>query len=302
MSLPFTGVFSAAATPLNADLSPDAARLADHAKALLDDGCHGVALLGTTGEANSFSVIERTGLLDAMLAAGIPADALMPGVGCAAMTDTIVLTRHALDNGVRTVLMLPPFYYKPVSEDGLFAAFAHILDTIDSPDLRVLLYHIPHISGVAIPHDVIARLIEAYPDTVVGIKDSSGDRDNLHQMIARFPGFSVIGGADPLMLEALPAGGAGCITAASNLVSRDLRTVFDGVGDPDKAEAVTNAQSRIVALRSLSVSYPQIPTIKAMLAHRYQDDAWLRTRPPLLPVSAEQRADIRARMTEILAD
>lgn len=300
MSLPVTGVISATATPLNADLSPDTARLADHAKTLLDDGCHGIALLGTTGEATSFSVVERNSLLDGMLAAGIPADALIPGVGCASMTDTVVLTRHALDKGVRTVLMLPPFYYKPVSEDGLFAAFAHIIDTIDAPDLQILLYHIPHISGVAIPHDVIARLIAAYPDTVVGIKDSSGDRDNLHQMIARFPGFSVIGGADPLMLEALPAGGAGCITAASNLVSRDLRVVFDGASDPT-CDAVLAAQERIVALRKLSVSYPQIPAIKAMLAQRYQDDAWLRTRPPLLPVSPAQQAEIQARLPEIFA-
>ena len=184
-----TGVFCAALTPLDGDGNPDQAAFRAHCRWLLDEGCTGIAMLGTTGEANSFSSEERKTLLEAALAAGIKPGELLPGTGVAAVTETAELTKHALSVGVTSVVMLPPFYYKGVSEDGLVAAYSEIVDRIADDRLRVVLYHIPQMSAVPITHDAIARLRDRYPGTFVGIKDSAGDLVNMKAMVERFPGF-----------------------------------------------------------------------------------------------------------------
>ena len=222
-----TGVFSAAATPLTADNTPDLALFIDHCRQLLAEGCHGVALLGTTGEANSFSGAERRAILEAAVKAGIPADRLLPGTGVVAIPETVELTRHALSLGVTKVVMLPPFYYKGISDDGLFAAYSQVLEKVADTRLQVILYHIPQVSGVPLTIPLIGRLIAAFPETVVGIKESAGDFNNMQAIIAAYPSFSVLAGADPLLLPLMKAGGAGCITATSNLVADSLRTVYD---------------------------------------------------------------------------
>jgi 4-hydroxy-tetrahydrodipicolinate synthase len=285
-----TGVFSAAATPLNADGNPDLGLFTEHCHRLLQEGCHGVALLGTTGEANSFSGTERRTILEAALKAGIPAERLLPGTGVAAIPETVELTRHALSLGVTKVVMLPPFYYKGVSDDGLFAAYSRVLETVADSRLQVILYHIPQVSGVPLSLPLIGRLIEAFPGTVVGIKESAGDFNNMQAMIAAYPGFSVLAGADPLLLPLLKAGGAGCITATSNLVADSLRTVYDNVHDAAQSGKVDAAQARINAYRTLSNSYVQIPTIKAMVGLKTGNTAWNRTRPPLMPLGEAEYA------------
>ncbi|MFB2552684.1 dihydrodipicolinate synthase family protein [Ensifer soli] len=288
------GVYCAAATALNADLTPDLGLFTAHCRQLLDEGCHGIALLGTTGEANSFSSAERRALLEGVLAAGIAPERLLPGTGVTAIPETVDLTRHALTNGVTRVVMLPPFYYKGVSDEGLFRAYAEVIERIADSRLEIVLYHIPQVSGIALSPALVARLIAAFPDTVVGIKDSSGDFKNMEALVAGFPGFSVLAGADPLMLPLLRAGGAGCITATSNIVGGALRTVFDHAGDPARAFDVEAAQARIQAYRALSNSYVQIPTIKAMIGLKTGDGGWTRTRPPLLPLGADERATLAA--------
>ena len=300
MSAPaITGVFCAAATPINADLSPDLGRFVAHAKTLLAEGCHGIALLGTTGEANSFSIAERRAILEAALGAGIEPDRLMPGTGVAAIPDTIELTRHALSVGVTKVVMLPPFYYKGVSDDGLFSAYAKILETIADDRLKVVLYHIPQVSGIALSVDLIGRLIETFPQTVVGIKESFGDFANMQAILKAYPGFAVFPGADPLMLPLLKEGGAGCITATSNLIARELRTVFDGFADPAKAGEVETAQATINAWRTLSNSYAQIPTIKAMVGLKRNEDGWTALRPPLMALNAGQLAELKTKLADL---
>lgn len=281
------GVNCAAATPVNADLTPAIDLFAAHCHWLLEQGCNAIALLGTTGEANSFALGERYRVLEGVIAAGIAPNRLLPGTGCAAIADTVGLTRHALGLGVSRVVMLPPFYYKGVSEDGLFAAYAETIERIGDPALKVILYHIPQISGVPITLGLIGRLIAAYPETIVGIKDSSGDFDNMKAMIAAFPGFAVLAGADPLLLPLLAAGGAGCITATSNIVARDLAIVFAGADDAARRDEVNAAQARIVAYRTLSNQFgAQIPTIKAMIAARTDDARWTQVCPPLTPLGA----------------
>jgi 4-hydroxy-tetrahydrodipicolinate synthase len=286
------GVYSAAATPLKENGEPYLTLFTDHCRRLIDNGCHGIALLGTTGEANSFSQDERRSILESALAAGIAPDRLMPGTGVAAIPETIALTKHALSLGVSRVVMLPPFYYKGVSDEGLFAAYSQIIETIGDNRLKVVLYHIPQVSGIPLSIPLVKRLAAAFPDTVVGIKDSAGDFANMEALVAELPGFSVLAGADPLLLPLLKAGGAGCITATSNLIADFLRFIFDHASDAARTAEVEAVQARINAYRTLSNSYVQIPTIKAMLALRHGEDAWFRTRPPLMPLGASERADL----------
>lgn len=283
------GVFCAAATPLTADYAPDHTLFVAHAKRLIAQGCDGVALLGTTGEANSFSLAQRKSLLEVTVEAGVSPEKLMPGTGVAAISETIDLTKHALSLGVNTVVMLPPFYYKGVTDDGLFAAYSEVIERIGDARLRVVLYHIPQVSGVPITHELIERLRARYPETVTGIKDSSGDIANHVAMIERFPGFAVLTGADPLLLPLLPQGVAGCITATSNLCAADLSFVYRHYADPAQAEAVAAAQGRVVAERERTVGPRQMASIKALLANATGDAGWLRLCPPLTALTPDER-------------
>jgi len=289
------GVFSAALTPLDAELAPDHARFVDHCRYLLDEGCDGIAMLGTTGEANSFSVAERTALLEAVVAAGIAPRRLLPGTGVAALSDTIALTRHALSVGVDTVVMLPPFYYKNVTDDGIFASYSEVVQRIGDARLKVVLYHYPQMSAQPISHALIERLRKTYPAVFTGIKDSSGDFANMTAMVERFPGFAVLGGADPLMLPLLRKGGAGCITATSNLVARSLAYVYKHSRDSDDDAALKAAQARIVKARELVSRFPQMASLKALVAERTGHSGWQRLRPPLESLPPAQ-------VKELLAD
>ncbi|TNC49124.1 dihydrodipicolinate synthase family protein [Rubellimicrobium rubrum] len=301
MSFAIQGVYCAAATPLKEDGTPDLRLFGAHARALLEEGCHGVALLGSTGEASSFGLRERMDLLEAALEAGVPGEALLPGTSTNAVTDAIELTRHAVQAGVKGVVMLPPFYYTAFSDEGLFRFYARVIEGVADDRLRVLLYHIPMLTGVPISHSLIAMLLEAFPDTVVGIKDSDGKIENMQAMSARFPGFGVLAGADPLLLPVLQSGGAGCITASSNVVARELRIVYDHWNDPSKAEEVKAAQDTIVAWRNLTNAYVQLPTVKAMLARRRDDLGWLNIHPPFTPLSEPEREKVWAEMARLEA-
>ncbi|MDT8332539.1 dihydrodipicolinate synthase family protein [Roseomonas gilardii] len=287
-----TGVFSAALTPLDADLAPDHATFVGHARWLLEEGCDGIALLGTTGEANSFSVGERKALLEAAVDAGIAPERLLPGTGVAALTEAVELTRHALSLGVRTVVMLPPFYYKNVSDDGVFAAYAEVIERVGDARLRVVLYHIPQMSAVPLSHALIERLIARFPDIVVGIKDSAGDIGNMLAMVERFPGFSVLAGADPLLLPLRRQGGAGCITATSNLVARDLAFIYRHALDESRAGEVEVAQQRVVAMRNRASRFAQMASLKMLTAQRTGHEGWARMRPPLLALDAAEKASL----------
>lgn len=279
------GVFCAALTPLQADLSPDHAVFVQHCRHLLSEGCDGIALLGTTGEANSFSGAERKALLEAAVGAGIAPSRLLPGTGVPALSETVDLTRHGLSLGVTTVVMLPPFYYKDITDEGLYASYSEVVQRVADPRLNIVLYHIPQMSHQPIPHAVIARLKAQYPQTIVGIKDSSGDFANMTAMIETFENFAVLVGADPLLLPLLKKGGAGCITATSNLVARDLAYVFAHFNDGDAV--LEAAQQRIVKARERVSRFPQIASLKALLAHETGHAGWHRLRPPLLQLPQE---------------
>ena len=216
-SQPFHGVLVPVLTPFTASGEPDAGRFVAFCRQLLDEGVGGLAIFGTTSEANSMSAGERMALLDRLIEAGIPPQKLMPGTGACALTDAVALARHAVGHGCGGVLMLPPFYYKPVSDDGIFAFFSGVIDKVGSAALKLFLYHIPPMAVIGFSLDLVGRLITAYPETVVGLKDSSGDWNNTAALLDRFPGFAVFPGSEVFLLDALRRGGAGCITATGNV-------------------------------------------------------------------------------------
>ena len=300
--LPVSGVFCASATPVLADGTPDHDTFLAHCKALTEEGCDGVALLGTTGEANSFSMAQRQVILDKVIAGGMDPQRLLPGTSQTNVPDSVTLVRHAVQVGVKACVVLPPFYYKGVSDEGLFRFYAELVEGVARDDLRVILYHIPPIAQVGISLELTARLREAFPGIFVGVKDSSGKIESMQAFAEAFEGFSVLAGADPFMLPLLKSGGAGCITSSSNLIGRHLRVVFDHWFDPAQAARVEHAQARINAWRDLSNAYVQLPTIKAMLARRRQHDGWTRVRPPLVELTPDEIATVWGKMDALEAE
>jgi len=289
-SQPFSGVLVPVLTPFTPSGEPDAGRFVAFCRWLLDQGAGGLAIFGTTSEANSMSPVERMELLDRVIEAGIPAAKLMPGTGACAVTDAATLVRHAVDHGCGGVLMLPPFYYKGVSDDGIFAFIAGVIDKVGSPALRLFLYHIPPMAVVGFSLDLVGRLITAYPKTVVGLKDSSGDWSNTAALLDRFPGFAVFPGSEVFLLDGLRKGAVGCITASGNVNVLGIKKVYDNWRGP-QAEAL---QAEITTLRKALQVYPMVPALKRIVAHYHNDPNWAVVRPPLVPLDPAQSAALIA--------
>ena len=287
------GVLAAVLTPMGGDLAPDHAAFAAHCDRLLAAGCHGLSVFGTTGEANSLSVQERLAALEALLERGVPAGALLPGTGSCALTDNVRLSRAALEAGTAGVLVLPPFYYKGVGDDGLFRFFAEVVERIGDQRLSLYLYHIPQMTGIDLGLPLISRLIEAYPGVIAGTKDSSGDRERISTLCREFPGFSVLAGTETLLLETLQNGGEGCISATVNVTARLARQVYDAhaSGRADEAQAL---QERLSALRASIEAYPMIPALKALMSDLTGEEAWRNLRPPLSGLTEEQEKKLLA--------
>lgn len=289
-SQPFHGVLVPVLTPFTQSGEPDAARFIAFCRWLLDEGAGGLAIFGTTSEANSMSAGERMELLDRLVEAGIPPQKLMPGTGACAVSDAVSLARHAVGHSVGGVLMLPPFYYKPVSDDGIFAFLSTVIDRVGSSALKVFLYHIPPVAVVGYSLDLVGRLIAAYPESVVGLKDSSGDWANTAGLLERFPGFAVFPGSEVFLLDALRRGGAGCITATGNINTAGIARLYREWQTP-RAEAL---QAEATALRQAMQAYPMVPALKRVVAHFRSDPGWSAVRPPLTTLGPAQSAALIA--------
>jgi len=279
------GVLAPVLTPFDSQLDPDPGRFVRFCRKLLEDGCAGLVPFGTTGEANSLSVEERERLLDALLEGGVPAEKLLPGTGCAALPDTVRLSKKAARAGCAGVLVLPPFYYKNPSEEGLYRCFAQAIDKTGEGQLRVYLYHIPQVSQVGIPLRVIERLLKAYPGVVIGIKDSSLDFENTRAMLRAFPGFEVFVGTEKFLLATLREGGAGCITATANVNASAIARAF--------RERSEERQREIDAVRVAFEKLPMIAALKEAVARRTGDAGWRAVRPPLVELSPDERASLK---------
>ena len=289
-SQPFHGVLVPVLTPFTAAGQPDAGRFVAFCRWLIEEGAGGLAIFGTTSEANSMSAGERMELLDRLIEAGIPPRLLMPGTGACALTDAVTLVRHAVGHGCGGVLMLPPFYYKPVGDDGIFAFLSQVIDKVGSAALKVFLYHIPPVAVVGYSLDLVGRLIAAYPETVVGLKDSSGDWSNTAALLDRFPGFAVFPGSEVFLLEALRSGGAGCITATGNINAAGIARIYDNWRNPE----ADTLQAAATALRRVMQAYPMAPALKRVIAHFRGDPGWAAVRPPLVALAPAPSAALIA--------
>ncbi len=291
MQTPLTGLWPPVSTPFAPSGAVDEKRLVSHCRSLLADGCTGLAVLGTTSEANSLALDERRRVIDAPVAAGIPANRLLPGTGACAIDDAVALTRHAGELGCAGVLLLPPFYYKNVSDDGLFAFVAAVIERCGPKVPRVLLYHFPQMAAVGWSIELVGRLTEAYPGTVVGMKDSSGNAEHTKSMIDAFPGFSVFPGAELYLLRALQWGAVGCISATANVNAYNIAQLITKQHEPDAAVR----QEDLVAFRKSFEGFVTVPAVKAVIAARTRDEEWLRVRPPIMPLTEPERRTLLAK-------
>ena len=287
---PFSGVLVPALTPFDADLNPDVDKFVAFCKWLLAEGANGLAVFGTTSEANSLSLAERKMLLEALIDAGVSPARLMPGTGMASFPEAVELSAHAVSLGCRGVLMLPPFYYKKPSDDGLFGSYSEVIQRVGDARLRIYLYHFPAMSAVPLGLGLVGRLVKAYPDTVVGLKDSSGDWDNTAGLIREFPGFAVFPGSETYLLDGLRAGGAGCISATANVNVRAIRAVIDAYPNA-RAEDLGEA---VVRVRKAIEQYPTVAALKNLLANGRDDESWKIVRPPLVALTDADAARLRA--------
>ncbi|GIK76196.1 MAG: dihydrodipicolinate synthase family protein [Chloroflexota bacterium] len=275
------GVFAPVLTPMRDDLSPDTPKWIAFCKQLLADGCTGLAPFGTTSEANSLGLDERMEMLDALIEAGVPAAQLMPGVGTCAIPDTVKLAAQAARLGCGGVLMLPPFYYKGVSDEGVFRAVAEVIERVGNARLRVYVYNIPPIAVVGYSLAVIERLLKAYPGVVIGMKDSSGNWAYQESVLDRFPGFDVFTGSERFLLANLRMGGVGTISAMANVIPAKIRFLYDNY----LAENADQVQERLDRYREATRDYAAIPALKQIMANRTGDRTWLNLRPPLVNLS-----------------
>jgi 4-hydroxy-tetrahydrodipicolinate synthase len=284
------GVLSPVITPFKRDLSPDAGRFVKHCKWLMKSGCAGLAVFGTNSEANSMSVDEKLELLEALVKGGVPAASLMPGTGHCALTDSVKMTREAVRMGCGGVLMLPPFYYKGVSDEGLFRNFSEIIERVGDERLRLYLYHIPPVANVGITLKLIEMLLARYPGIVAGAKDSSGDWANTKAMLDQFKdaGFDVFPGSEVFLLDGLRAGGKGCITATGNVNPGPISEVFRNWRGPD----ADKLQAGINVTRKIMQKVPMIPALKAVTAHFGNDPEWRTVRPPLVELTPDQEKQV----------
>ena len=288
-----TGVLSPVLTPFRSDLSPDTDRWIRHCKWLLRNEV-GLAVFGTNSEANSLSTDEKIEMLDRIAAAGVDPKRMMPGTGCCALTDSVRLTAHAVRKGCAGVLMLPPFYYKGVSDEGLYRSFSEIIERVGDERLRIYLYHIPPVSQISITPALVERLLGKYPRIVAGMKDSSGDWNNTKTMLDKFAqrGFDVFAGSEAFLLANMRNGGKGCISATANVNPAAIHKLFLNWQSAD----ADRMQEELTALRGAFQKAPVIAAMKSAIAHYGNDPAWATMRPPLVEISADQQAALVAEL------
>ena len=288
MSNCIRGLWSAMTTPLDAAGAVDHVSLTKHGKFLLENGCDGLVPFGTTGEGTSFSAYEKLAAVEALLHAGVPANKIALGTGCPAIPDSISLTREMMGLGLVHAMILPPYYYRDVTEQGIEDAFAAIIDGVGSDRLRVCAYHIPQISGVPTPAPALGRLRRRYGAVMAGVKDSTGDWNSFLAFREHAPDIGTLVGSEVLIARALAAGGVGTICGMVNIVPHLVRAMFHG-------DAGTADMTAACAL----IEQPFLPVMKSILAAQTGDAAWRSVRPPFRPVDASIGIRIARAMTAI---
>ena len=294
------GVLAPVVTPFTADFSPDHERFISHCQWLLSQKC-GLAVFGTNSEANSMSAEERMALLDAAVEAGLDPSRMMPGTGCCSITETVKLTAHAVKHGCAGVLMLPPFYYKDVSEEGLCRYFSEVVQRVGDPRLQIYLYHIPPVAIVGLRPKLIERLLDAYPNTIAGIKDSSSDWNNTKIFLESFAsdGLDVFVGSESFLLANLRGGGVGVISATANVNAAAIHKLYNEWKTTENAD---EQLSKLISVRDVfsRKKFPSmIATLKQAIANHGNDPEWARVRPPLVQLTPDQGDALDAELNAI---
>lgn len=299
MTARLRGVLAPALTPFNARLEPDATRFIAHCRWLVDNHA-GLAIFGTNSEAASLSVPERIALTDALLEAGIPASKLMPGTGACSITDAVSLTRHSVLHGAAGVLMIPPFYYKGVSDDGVFAYYSEVIERVGDDRLAIYLYHFPLLTQVPITLGLIERLLKRYPRTIAGAKDSSGDWNNSKAMIDNYArdGFDVFPASEALLSKALAIGGAGCISATVNVNPAGIHALLTQWSQPEGERLQAQADT----IRRIFQATTMIPAMKRVVSEFAHDQGWRTVRPPLTAMEDAPAAALLASLRDAQFD
>jgi 4-hydroxy-tetrahydrodipicolinate synthase len=288
---PVRGLWCAMLTPVDRDGSVDHARFARHARWLLAREVDGIVPFGTTGEGQSFSMAQRAAGLSALQAAGIPADRIVAATGCAALAETIALTRQGVQSGCAGCLVLPPFFFKDVPEEGLFAWYARVIEAVADPRLRLFLYHIPQVTGVPVSVDLVARLAAAFPGIIAGVKDSEGNWAHTSALLARAPQLAILVGHEPHLPRLLRAGGAGTICGVANIYPALVRALLS----PDVGAA---DEERIATVIEIAFRQPFLPAFKAIVAARTRDPAWLALCPPQVALDESARRSLLAALSD----
>jgi 4-hydroxy-tetrahydrodipicolinate synthase len=306
------GVLAPVVTPFKADLAPDSQRFIAHCKWLLSQNC-GLAVFGTNSEANSLSMEERSMLLDELVAAGVDPSRMMPGTGCCSIMETVELTKQAVGNGCAGVLMLPPFYYKDVTEEGLYRYFSEVVQRVGDARLKIYLYHIPPVAVVGITTGLVERLLAAYPNAIAGMKDSSGDWSNTKTFLDAFAArsarpapaaraartFDVFVGSESFLLANMRNGGVGTISATANVNPAAIHKLYKQWNTADDAD---QQQSKLNVVRQVfsSRKFPSmIAALKQAIAIYADDPAWRTVRPPLVELTPEQAKTLAAELKAI---
>ncbi len=288
-------------TPFNDDLSFAADLYVSHAKWLLDNGIHYISPFGTTGEALSMTVEERLFAVDTLVENGIDPAVMMPGTGLCNLEDTVTLTRHAIKLGCKAVMTLPPFFYKNASDDGLYAYFKKLVETVNLAELKICMYHIPPLAGIGFTPSLAGRLNADFPDIFIAYKDSSGDFDNTRGVIDAAPNIAVFPGSEHFLKEGLEHGGSGCISATCNVNPAAIRHVYD-VATGAKEDDLELINMKMVQFRKAVEGYAPIPAMKGLLAVKRDDSRWRNVRQPLLPASESNTEKLLDLLGETLQD
>jgi len=286
-----TGVMTPILTPFNDDLSFAPDLYLSHAQWLIEEGMHFISPFGTTGEALSMTVAERLAAVDVLVNGGINPAVLMPGTGLCNLEDTVTLCNHAIERGCGAVMTLPPFFFKNASDDGLYAYFVRLIETVNSPELRICMYHIPPLAGIGFSPALAGRLAQDFPDIFVAYKDSSGDFENTKAVIAAAPDVAVFPGSELFLKEGLEHGGMGCISATCNVNPAAIRYVYD-VGIGAKSDDLEKINNEMVRFRKMVEGYAPIPAMKGLLAEKRGDSRWRNGRPPIMPASVTRTGEL----------
>ncbi|MDP6656261.1 MAG: dihydrodipicolinate synthase family protein [SAR324 cluster bacterium] len=282
MNPPLNGVYAASLTPLTASYEPNLPALVRHVEQLYELGSDGAAILGSTGEANSLTIEQRLGII-AYCGNKLAPERLMMGTGSCSLQDAVRLTQASIDAGVYTVLVIPPFYYKPQSDASVLRYYAELISSVDDPRLRIVFYNFPKLSGYNFSIEILQELKQSFGDIAAGIKDSSGNWENMLSITKNVPDFMVYSGTETLLLDILREGGAGCITASANLLAPECQQVFQAWNN-NQQDAADQAQKKLSVLRKALESYPFVSELKGLMAEYSTSENWQQMLPPFTPL------------------